>query len=220
MIIYNYELKARDFHNARNKGAPANESVVAKKARIDKCNRDWQHLKVERRKIAAHFKLQTQLTQYRESCKQRTALELLAEKHHPTKNLAKNLAAVGEIQPTPFHEPHHIIPGKGKYAQAQIEVCRLNLHMFGYGINDPLNGVWLRNFEPNRPDDWATPLAPSHRPLHNKEYERWISGQFRNDNLPEEIFFNRLRTTKSKLKTGNLPDHIFVSNAGGKGNKA
>lgn len=50
--------------------------------------------------------------------------------------------------------------------------------------------------------------------------ERWISGQFRNDNLPEEIFFNRLRTTKSKLKTGKLPDHIFVSNAGGKGNKA
>lgn len=220
MIIYNYELKARDFHNARNKGAPANESAVAKKARIDKCNRDWQHLKVERRKIAAHFKLQTQLTQYRESCKQRSAFELLAEKHHPTKTLAKNLAAVGEIKPTSFHEAHHIIPGKGRYMQADMELCRLNLHGFGYGINDPINGLWLRNFEPNRQDDWATPKSPTHRPLHNENYEDWISDQFINDNLPEEIFINRLRTVKLKLKTGKHPSYITQKGASKTGSTA
>lgn len=211
MIIYNYEVEARKFHNTRNQQAPANETAEAKQARIAKRDRDWQHLRVERRKIAAHFKLQTQLNSYREANKQRSALELLAESHHPTRKLARNLATIGEAKPTAFHEPHHIIPGAGKYDQAQIEICRLNLHAFGYGINDPLNGVWLRNYEKNRQDDWATPTAPSHRPLHTKEYERWISDQFRNDNLPEEIFFNRLRTTKHMLKTGTHPDYILVN---------
>lgn len=220
MIIYNYEVEARKFHNARNKTAPANESAEAKQVRIDKCNRDWQHLKIQRRQIAAQFKLQTQLTQYREACKQRSVFELQAENHHPTKTLARNLAAIGEAKPTTFHEPHHIIPGKGKYEQIDMELCRLNLHGFGYGINDPINGVWLRNYEQNKYDDWATPKSPSHRPLHNANYEDWISDQFLNDNLPEEIFTNRLRIAKYKLKTGSHPAYILEKGSSKSGRSA
>ena len=209
MIIYNYELEARKFHNTRNKMAPVNESAEDKRARIAKRDRDWQHLRVERRKIAAHLKLQTQLNLYREANKKRSAFELLAEDHHPTKKLARNLAAIGEAKPTTFHEPHHIIPGQGKYDQPIMEICRINLHTFGYGINDPVNGVWLRNFDKNKQDDWATPVAPSHRPIHTMKYESWISDQFLNDNLPEGIFINRLRSVKYMLKTGSHPDHIL-----------
>lgn len=220
MIIYNYELKARQFHNARDRKAPVNEPLQSKQDRIAKRNRDWQHLKVERRKIAAHFALQTQLESYREANKQRPVMELLTENHHPTKRLARNLAAVGEAKPTTFHEPHHIIPGQGKFARPEMRVCRLNLHTFGYGINDPINGVWLRNYEKNRQDDWATPTAPSHRPIHTKEYERWISSQFLNDNLPEGIFLNRLRAVKSMLKTGTHPAHILAKASGNTGSEA
>lgn len=37
---------------------------------------------------------------------------------------------------------------------------------------------------------------------------RAISGQCRNDDLPEEIFFNRLSATKIKLKKCEHPNYI------------
>ena len=209
MIIYNYEVKAHAFHSDKSKSAPKNETSKAKQERTAKHQRDWQHLRLERRKIAAHFKLQTQLTQYREANSQRSVEQLMAEDHHPTKRLGRNLRAIGEAKPTSFHEAHHIIPGVGRYEQFKMEECRLNLHLYGYGINDPFNGVWLRNYEKNRPDDWATPESPSHRPMHTRSYENWIAEHFLSDNLPESIFLNRLRNVKVMLKTGTHPQRIL-----------
>jgi len=209
MVIYNYEVKARAFHLERNKAAPRNESPQAKLQRIAKCERDQKHLRMERRKIAAHVRLQTQLTDYRAANKLKSSTELQAEEHHPTKSLVRNLRAVGEVKPTSFHEAHHIIPGKGRYLKVDMLTCRLNLHQYGIGINDPVNGVWLRNFVRNTPDDWATPEAPAHRKLHTYQYEEWISDLLSNDNLPEALYLNRLHAVKVQLKTGTHPVKIL-----------
>lgn len=214
MVIYQYELKASAFHNWRNKMAPANETAKQKADRIAKRDRDWQHLRLERRKIAAHLKMQENLTAYREGNKQKSLSELASESHHPTKMLARNLQAVGEPKPTPMHEPHHIIPGAGKHRKQLMILSRLNLHAFGIGINDPLNGIWLRNFAKNTPDDWATPESPAHRPIHTFNYETWISSQFSNDNLPETVFLSRLQTVKRKLRDGTHPENILQRKAG------
>lgn len=214
MVIYQYELKASEFHNGRNKMAPANETAKQKADRIAKRDRDWQHLRLERRKIAAHLKMQENLTAYREGNKQKSLSELASESHHPTKMLARNLQAVGEPKPTPMHEPHHIIPGAGKHRKQLMILSRLNLHAFGIGINDPLNGIWLRNFAKNTPDDWATPESPAHRPIHTFNYETWISSQFSNDNLPETVFLSRLQTVKRKLRDGTHPENILQRKAG------
>lgn len=128
--------------------------------------------------------------------------ELAREKHHPTKTLRKNLFAAGEPKPSPIHEAHHIIPGKGRYLQYQMMICRLNLHSYGIGIHDPLNGMWLRNYEKNKPDDWATPEASGHRSLHCTEYERWISQKFMNDNVPDHVFVGWLKDVKRQLRYG------------------
>ncbi|WP_166837402.1 AHH domain-containing protein [Rheinheimera pleomorphica] len=214
MVIYQYELKASEFHNGRNKMAPANETAKQKADRIAKRDRDWQHLRLERRKIAAHLKMQENLTAYREGNKQKSLSELASESHHPTKMLARNLQAVGEPKPTPMHEPHHIIPGAGKHRKQLMILSRLNLHAFGIGINDPLNGIWLRNFAKNTADDWATPESPAHRPIHTFNYETWISSQFSNDNLPETVFLSRLQTVKRKLRDGTHPENILQRKAG------
>ena len=214
MVIYQYELKASEFHNGRNKMASANETAKQKADRIAKRDRDWQHLRLERRKIAAHLKMQENLTAYREGNKQKSLSELASESHHPTKMLARNLQAVGEPKPTPMHEPHHIIPGAGKHRKQLMILSRLNLHAFGIGINDPLNGIWLRNFAKNTADDWATPESPAHRPIHTFNYETWISSQFSNDNLPETVFLSRLQTVKRKLRDGTHPENILQRKAG------
>lgn len=215
MIIYLYELKARDFHNARHKTAPKSETPQQKAERVAKRDRDWFHLKLERRKIAAHIKQQESLAAYREENKTKSVRELAAEEHHPTKTLSRNLSAIGEPKPSPIHEAHHIIPGSGKHRRELVLKSRLNLHAYGVGINDPLNGIWLRNFAYNTPDDWATPESPPHRPLHTYNYESWISAMFSNDNLPEYVFLSRLQTVKRKLKDGSFPVSILEKKVSG-----
>jgi hypothetical protein len=209
MIIYQYELKARDFHNSKNKATSLSETADQKAQRIAKRDRDWQHLRLQRRTIAAHAMLQESLTTYRKENKSKNVRELLAEKHHPTQKLAKNLRAIGEPQPTPIHEAHHIIPGEGRHRKELVIRSRLNLHAYGIGINDPLNGIWLRNFTKNTPDDWATPESPPHRPIHTYNYETWISSMFSNDNLPEVVFISRLQSVKRKLRDGSFPTNIL-----------
>ncbi|MCE9685811.1 AHH domain-containing protein [Shewanella sp. AS16] len=209
MIIYQYELKAREFHNTKNKATAHSETEEQMAQRIAKRDRDWQHLRLERRKISAHVMLQENLALYREENSSKTPRELLAEKHHPTKKLSRNLRATGELQPTPIHEAHHIIPGEGRHRKKLVMESRLNLHAYGIGINDPLNGIWLRNFAKNNPDDWATPESPPHRPIHTYNYETWIAAMFSNDNLPETVFLSRLHSVKRKLKDGSFPTNIL-----------
>ncbi|SEA84645.1 AHH domain-containing protein [Alkalimonas amylolytica] len=209
MIIYLYEQKAHHFHHAKHQSASKSETSAQRAEREAKRTRDWKHLRLERRKIVAHIKLQESLAAYREESKTKNIRELVAEEHHPTKKLARNLRAAGEPKPTPIHEAHHIIPGSGKHRRELMLQSRLNLHGYGVGINDPLNGIWLRNFAKNTPDDWATPESPPHRPIHTYNYETWIAAMFSNDNLPESVFLSRLRTVKRKLKDGTFPPNIL-----------
>ena len=110
MAIYNYELKAKEFHNKRiaQKGLEGEE---LKK----KMTRDFNHLQKEKERITAHARLQTELKEYREQNAGSTITQLKQEKHHPTQKLARHLAAIGEPKPTKLHEAHHIICGKGQY---------------------------------------------------------------------------------------------------------
>ena len=85
MAIYNYECQCADFHNNRNANAPANESPAAQRERIEKRHRDMEHLKLERRKIAAHIIQQQHLAAYRAENLEKDEFELLDEAHHPTR---------------------------------------------------------------------------------------------------------------------------------------
>lgn len=209
MAIYNYELKARDFHNTKNAQVSLNETAEDRAKRLLQRDQDWNHLRLERRKIAIQARQQEELEKYRTENREKSIKELSQEAHHPTQKLAKNLLAVGEPKPTTMHEPHHIIPGKGRHLKMLMVQCRLNLHAYGIGINDPTNGIWLRNFAKNKPDDWATPDSPSHRPLHTQKYEQWIADFFSNDNLPESVFTKRLSKVKRDLRNGTHPSNIL-----------
>lgn len=88
---------------------------------------------------------------------------------------------------------------------------RLNLHAYDYGINDPLNGVWLVNFKKNKPSNWDFPKSPGHREIHRYNYEIWIISKFMLDTLPKEVFTNRLIDVKSRLRTGSHPAQILTA---------
>ena len=205
LAIYRFQVKARKYHI--NQAALANNKDKLASARSE---RDAKHLDIERATIVSHSKaMENKLIEYRKESKDKNPLELLKEEHHPTNILARNLRAVGEPKPTTFHEAHHIIPGKGRYIQASIIACRLNLHRHGVGINDPLNGIWLRNFKRNKPHDWATEKAPGHREIHRHNYESWITANFSNNRLPDQIFLNRLNKVKRQLRDGTMPEKVM-----------
>jgi len=205
LSIYNFELKAKAFHDQRLNNADKEQGAEL----LEKMKRDYEHLQYEKRRISTHVLLQKDLAAYRASSAEATEDELVNEKHHPTTILAKNLTAVGEPKPTVMHEPHHIICGKGRYQQASMLLARLNLHGYGIGINDPHNGAWLFNFQKNKDQDWATPEAPSHRQLHRHNYETWITRNFSGRNIPMRLFLNRLKTVKVLIKTSNFPANVL-----------
>ena len=207
MSVYHFKCKAADFYNKLNENAQQNESEANRQKRIDNHQRDMDHLFMLQRTIEAHVLVQ-ELKTYQEENEQKTEHELLQEGHHPTKKLARYLTAAGEPKPTTFHEPHHIVPGKGLYRQRNMMTVRLNLHAHGIGINDPCNGVWLTNFLKNKPEDWATPEAPPHRKLHGFNYETWIFTKLRNSHLPAHIFLGILKDIKRQLKDGTHPAKI------------
>ncbi|GLQ72896.1 AHH domain-containing protein [Vibrio penaeicida] len=213
LAIHRYEQDCAKFHNKRNSTLP--EDSTKNIEYQEAARQDWQHLKVLRKQIVARVYLQNQLSEYRYSTQKASDdgdLEsLYNEEHHPTDRLAPNLTAIGEPKPTTNHEPHHIIPGKGRYRQDELMNVRLNLHAYGYGINDPLNGVWLVNFKKNKPLNWDSPKSPGHREIHRYNYETWIISKFMLDTLPKEVFTNRLIDVKSRLRTGSHPAQILIA---------
>ncbi|WP_236559619.1 AHH domain-containing protein [Colwellia sp. 20A7] len=203
LAIFNYELKAKNYHNQRIK---KNNSKDIQ----EKMKRDFEHLQREKTRITGHVLAQESLNIYRENNEKLTTKQLRQEKHHPTEKLASYLTAVGEPKPTTMHEAHHIICGKGRFRQAMMLRARLNLHIHGIGINDPVNGAWLINFVKNKEQDWATPDAPAHRKIHRYNYETWIGSTLGIQNRPSKIqFLNSLRNVKIKIKTGNMPAKVL-----------
>lgn len=204
LAIYNFELKAKRFHDENNKNNKNSEL-------LKKLTKDHEHLQKEKARIESVSIAQTALDAYRKANSKSSRELLLEEEHHPTNNLAKFLYAVGEPKPTVEHEAHHIISGKGRYNPQAILRARLNLHMAGIGINDPHNGIWLINFNKNKAHDWATKDAPPHRKIHRYNYETWIGSNLgiRMKKKDKSLFLNKLRNVKINIKTGTLPSKIF-----------
>lgn len=203
MAIYNFEIKAKLFHDENNKKNPNSE-------KLKKLAKDYTHLQNEKKRIESVSLAQTVLAAYRKNNSAASTETLLDEEHHPTDNLAKFLFAVGEPKPTQQHEAHHIISGKGRYNQEAILRARLNLHIAGVGINDPFNGIWLINFLKNKSHDWATKESPPHRKIHRYNYESWIGGTLGTTSVTNtQQFLNKLRNVKMKIRTGTLPNKVF-----------
>lgn len=208
LAINRYEKECAKFHYQRYPCPTKDKKAIAAwKAEIEK---DWQHLKVLRRQIVGHVMQQSDLGSYRTAAQNATVGELYQEDHHPADKLSAHLSAIGEPKPSPEHEPHHIVPGKGRYRQDELMNVRLNLHSHGIGINDPLNGVWLKNFKKNKEKNWESPKSPGHREIHRYNYETWIISKFMLDTLPASVFINRLVDVKRQLKTGEHPANILV----------
>ncbi|MCH8498803.1 MAG: AHH domain-containing protein [Marinobacter sp.] len=223
LAIYNFEKKCAAYHSKERllnvETLPPEQQ--AKHAASQRA--EWQHLQGLKAALIAHeihVSMQSDLAKYRAGNKNKSPMELAREEHHPTKKLANNLLANGEIMPSPAHAAHHIIMGKGKYLKVQMMAARLNLHIHGVGINDPDNGVWLvhnrsgsetwrtKESSPEKPRHWATPDSPVHLPMHTKNYETWISTQFSPRGVPAESFKRKLNSVKAQLKTGSYPRQI------------
>lgn len=208
LAIHRFEEQAKTYHYekaklARSSGEPA--EIAKARAKLE---RDWQHLQRERIRISTQAELQKNLEDYRADAKSKTRQQLIDEPHHPTTVLARHLNAVGEPKPSPDHDPHHIIAGKGRFRPLDMQRARLGLHMHGIGINDAINGVWLPRYKADK-GHWATPEAPAHREIHRYNYETWIWMQFGATLLSESVVRQRLRTVKQKLKQGGYPGQIL-----------
>ncbi|SBS30485.1 hypothetical protein MSP8886_01828 [Marinomonas spartinae] len=209
MAIHRYQCLAIDYHNKKNLDASLIKETPAElKERIESLERDWEHLQLERKKIVTQVILQKNLESYRKENLQKDEDELFEEPHHPTRLLARNLSAIGEPKPSPDHDPHHIIPGKGQHQQVRLMETRLALHAHGIGINDPLNGVWLPRNKKHK-GHWAGKNTPAHREIHSFNYETWIVSTFSSPLLPKQAFVSRLQNVKRKLLNGDHPSQII-----------
>ncbi|WP_337219155.1 AHH domain-containing protein [Vibrio parahaemolyticus] len=171
---------------------------------------DLKHLKILRRSLSAQVSLQKQLTEYQKRSAATSPDDLMDEPHHPTRVLARNLTSIGDIKPTKRHDPHHIIMGSGQFRKMEMMLARFNLHTFGLGINDPSNGVCLpRNV--NDKGHWSSPDAEAHKKVHRYNYETWIVTNLSSDSLKKDVFINRLRNIKIKLKTSTYPEGMISS---------
>ncbi|MGR5271334.1 AHH domain-containing protein [Vibrio alginolyticus] len=201
LAIYNFEKLALAYNknlNSKNKQS------------TERLKRDWEHLQRERLRISIQAELQKELEHYREQSRN-TDPEILAEQpHHPTRTLARNLTAIAEPKPSPDHDPHHIVMGKGRWRAYDMMKTRLALHAVGIGINDPTNGVWL----PRRKSDkghWATPKAPAHKDIHRFNYETWIVTAIGTHIQDAHTIKNKLRHVKVSIKNGTHPPQILKS---------
>ncbi|WP_417763957.1 AHH domain-containing protein [Shewanella sp.] len=223
LAIYQFEKRCAEYHSRERAMKVAKLSEAEQTRFTENQSREWNHLQNLKAAIVAQDLIdpaQQPLLDYRQSVKEKTITERLQEPHHPPKILARNLAADGELQPSPRYAPHHIIMGKGRHRKALMSAARLNLHLHGVGINDSLNGVWLVHNRkeaelwktdestPEKPKHWATPDAPAHLPIHTFNYETWIYSQFGPRGIPKDSFFRSLNTVKVQLKTGTYPKLI------------
>lgn len=212
LAIYDFEQKAKAFHNEQACSAPKNETPEARKARDNQRKADFAHLQCERTRIRQFAAIQATLEQYKKDnhalSKTDTGIDVLMnEAHHPTESLNNHLAAIAEPKPSVRHDAHHIVMGKGKYQQAQMIDARLALHLHGIGINDPRNGVWLPR-EYKDKGHWATPGAPAHKEIHRYNYETWIVSKFAIPGISKRVLIDRLRECKTVLKYGGYPPEI------------
>ncbi|WKE66485.1 AHH domain-containing protein [Gallaecimonas kandeliae] len=220
LAIYNYEVACAKYHNGKTAMLSQQASKEERQKLYAAQEKDWQHLQRRKAALATHAQLQGELETYRTENRLKDPFELQDEPHHPTQRLTRHLYAIGEVKPSPKHAAHHIIMGKGRYRAGQMARARLNLHLFGVGINDPINGVWLANnrkgseqwrvteSSTEKPRHWATPESPVHLSMHGANYETWITVNLGQPNMQERSFMVRLQDIKRQLRFGGYPKMI------------
>lgn len=206
MAVYEYEKKAFKHYKAVSAGAPPNESEEARKKRISEWNDTKEHLRKERLRLTSLAGLEAEIAEYRKQMISKGPMEMLEEKHHPTKDLVKNLVANHEPRPSAVHVAHHLVPGKGRWRQTEVLDVRLRMHTFGLGINFSENGAWLPDKKEDAPHP-VTPKAPAHKDIHRYNYETWIVHSFP-PTIDKNAFWTRLSIIKSELLTGEYPQKI------------
>ena len=92
LAIYDFEQKAKAFHNEQACGAPKNETPEARKARDNRCKADLAHLQSERTRIRQFAAIQATLEQYKKDNQALSKTDagidvLMNEAHHPTESL-------------------------------------------------------------------------------------------------------------------------------------
>lgn len=209
MAIYEFQKKALAYHHKKALLNGANKAPELQAKELAALEQDWRHLERERIRISVQAGLQQELDDYRTAGRLMTSAELRNEAHHPTAVLARNLTAVGEPKPSPDHDPHHIIMGKGRWRSDLMMRTRLTMHMHKIRINDPLNGVWLPRNK-NDKGHWATPESPAHKDIHRYNYETWIVSKFVLAGRDEAKFRNTLLDVKTKLRFGGYPSNILA----------
>ncbi|WP_413113975.1 AHH domain-containing protein [Thaumasiovibrio sp. DFM-14] len=203
MAIYQFQVKAyKHYHRVTNQTDSSPEELKEVKETI-------AHLERERAKINAHAiieeRLLRELEAYREESVRKSTTELSNEKHHPTTRLVSSLYAIAEPQPSPTHAAHHIVMGNGK-VRAMID-ARMQMFMYGIGINDSINGIWLPRSTAYK-GHYTTPKAPTHSCIHGENYQRWV-GILANIRNNEKRFKTKLTLIKKQLNDGTHPPMIL-----------
>jgi hypothetical protein len=173
VMIQRFETQAKDYY--QKKASLKKETGKERIKREKELAAVLKHLKNERKTAAAFAQVQTRLAEYQgwgRKMSDENPWDLLEEKHHPTKVLARNMRTDGWPQPSKRHSPHHIVQGKGKHPLTAD--TRLNLHLYGIRINDPDNGVWMPRTKKDK-GHWSMPNAAAHSEIHTFNYETWVN---------------------------------------------
>ncbi len=212
LALDRFDALVDDFYSKYRVAPPVGETEQQRAKRLQFEAQDLRFLKKMRIELIAHARvedMQAKLQSYSAENLKKNAKELFVEKHHPTTKLANNLTAAGEPKPTKNHEPHHIIPGSGRFRKAEMRAARLNLHMHKIGINAPVNGVWLTNYAKHTDFNWEAPKSPAHRSIHTFNYETWISSKFSKGIPSKQHFEANLLRVKMELKSGTYPKEVL-----------
>lgn len=205
VAIARFERKAKYYYS--KKKAPSGESSEDRQKREKELAVALVHLKHERKKVAVQAQIQARLQEYYgwgQKMAEENPFELLEEKHHPTKVLARHMRAVGRPQPSRRHSPHHIVEGKGRHPRTAD--VRLNLHLYGIRINDPDNGVWLPRTKADK-GHWSMPKSPAHAEIHTFNYETWVN-HLLGPLEGEETIRAALILIRTLLRDGKQPQQV------------
>lgn len=208
-ILDNYDRTAQECFRRKNELEKAPEDVRDKRAK--ELKEIQRVLELQRMSAECMATVQAGLDAYRQYGRDATKgtrtevvqkqKVLMAEEHHPTKQLEANMLAAIDPKPGPGHTAHHIVPGRGKTKFANL--ARVHMHRFAVRINDPDNGVWLPTYKKHTPS-FAMPEAKGHLQYHTENYEQWLSLKLR-AKMSENFVRTELRLVANMLQTNQLP---------------
>ncbi|BFM16727.1 hypothetical protein R50073_29100 [Maricurvus nonylphenolicus] len=214
-----YETLAREYHAAKTKKI-SSQSALKKHQKLLKEKLDY--LNSQRRSLKVMADVQYQLALYQQGNRPTdnetedqldSRLDRLeSEGHHPTKDLQRNMSAVGDVAPDKNCSCHHVVPGHGRmiknkitgrYVQSPDAIdARTKLHELGIGINDPSNGVWLPSGMGYVPH-WAMKSALPHSRIHTTAYEKHVLGKLE-PAMSEQAGRQVLKGIRAGLTDGEL----------------